>query len=97
MHGLRVLERRLVQERAEIGVREAVDHLLRSWDHALTRGSSPPDPLVFFKTLAEAGVYLPTSQKALQYLAQCRLAASLPVRDRLLRMLLPPGALRGPS
>ena len=86
---LRSLERRLVRERAEIGVAEVVNRLLRSWDEALDQGSSPPEPLAFFKALADAGFYLPTRHRALQYLDQCLQAASLPDRDQLLRMLLP--------
>ena len=39
--------------------------------------------------LADAGFYLPTRHRALQYLDQCLQAAALPDRDQLLRMLLP--------
>ena len=88
---LRSLERRLVRERAEIAVSEVVDRFLLRWDHALTGGSSPPDPLVLFKALVEAGFYWPTTHGALQYLDQCRHVASLPDRHRLLWILLPGG------
>ena len=88
-HGVRALERRLVRERAEIGVAEVVNRLLRSWDEALDQGSSPPEPLALFKALAGAGFYLSARHRALQYLDQCLQAAALPDRDQLLRMLLP--------
>ena len=97
MNTLRSLERRLVRERTEIGVPRIVDRFLRCWDHALTRNSSLPDPLDFINTLVHDGFYLPASHDAaLQYLAKCRRAASLPDRDHLLRLLLPRGRLRGP-
>jgi hypothetical protein len=67
--GLRSLERRLVHERAEIGVAQVVDQLLRSWDQALSQGSSPPDALYLVSTLIVTGFYLPTFDTALLYLA----------------------------
>ena len=86
---LRYLERRLVLERTEIGVQEAVDRLLGRWDQALSEGSAPPDPLDFASTLVKAGFHLHTTHRALSYLDECQAEASLPDRDRLLRVLLP--------
>lgn len=90
---LRSLERRLVRERAELAVSEVADRFLLRWDHALTGGSSPPDPLVLFKALVDAGFYWPTTHGALRYLDHCQHRDSLPDRHRLLRILLPRGCV----
>ena len=59
-------------------------------DHAVGQGAAPPDPLVLLKTLIDAGFYMPTAHRALQYLDQCQRVALPPDRHSLLRLLLPP-------
>ena len=86
---LRALERKLVQERAEIGVPEVIDRFLFRSNNALGQGVSPPDPLVLFKALNTAGFYLPTPYSALHYLEQCQRDATPPDAHRLFRLLLP--------
>ena len=89
MATLSTLERRLVRERTEVGVARVVDRFFLGWDRALVQGSSLPDPLDFVPSLVQAGFYLPTSHRALQYLTRCHRTALTPHRGRLLRLLVP--------
>ena len=66
-----------------------MDRFLQRWDQALSQGSATPEPLDFASALVKAGFHLHTTHRALRYLEECQAKASLPDRDRLLRVLLP--------
>ena len=86
---LRALERKLVFERAELGVGLTVYHLLTRWDLALHQQASTPDAIDFAADLLHEGFYLPTVPKAIKYLEECGRNGSLPDRRRLTQVLLP--------
>lgn len=86
---LRSLEGRLVFERAEEEVECQVEQLLLEWDVAQSLGTPLPEPFEFVKRLIDAGFYLRTNIKAVNYLSGCKAEGKLPERRRLLQILLP--------
>ena len=86
---LRVLERRLVRQRAEIEVSAVVDDYLFRWDTARRLEQTPPGPFQFVGALLAAGYYLPTAAAATNYLEHCHHKDLSPNPDKLFRVLLP--------
>ncbi len=86
---IRRLERRLVVERARLGLDTFVAGLVRRWERA---DDDAPDATSFdsavFGAPAASGVYVPTWSRAARYLNECRAAATHPEPGRLLRILV---------
>ena len=86
---LRSLERQLVFERAEEVVTSEVDHLLLEWEMAQSHSRRLPDPFEFVSRIIDAGFYLPTNAKVVNYLLKCDREGKVPDRRILLQLLLP--------
>ncbi len=86
---LRVLERRLVRQRAEIEVSAVVDDYIVRWYRARRREQTPPGPFQFVGSLLSAGFHLPTAAVATNYLERCHREDLFPNHEVLLRLLLP--------
>ncbi len=87
---VRRLERALVFERAELGVRSLVDDLVLRWAHASGDNVAAPEPCQFIHDLIiKEGLLLPSGPRAIAYLDLCRRDDATPDPDRLFRILLP--------
>jgi len=86
---LRALERKLIDELAELVVTEQVDDLTGRWREAVEEGHSVPDTLDFARDIVRAGFPLPILSRAINYLAECFYNKAMPDPGSLFQVLLP--------
>ena len=86
---LRVLEKRLVLERADPGVWILVGELVSKWYWAVQEGKPVPDPHDFVGRVIDDGFFLPTLASVMSYLEDCRSQGIIPEEKSLFRRLLP--------
>ena len=86
---LRSLERKLVLERADQGVRILVGDLVSEWYWAVEEGKPIPVPHDFVGRVIDDGFFLPTLASVLNYLEDCLHQGTIPDENSLFRRLLP--------
>ncbi len=86
---LRSLERKLVLERADQGVRILVGDLVSKWYWAVEEGKPIPDPHDFIGRVIDDGFFLPTLASVMSYLEDCGCQGIIPEEKSLFRQLLP--------
>ncbi len=89
MGRLRVLERKLAAERAQLIVEEQVDKYHLQWELAVERGEEPPMFRELLAALRREGFYSPSGARAHGYLRDCYLERRVPDHVEIIRRLLP--------